>query len=342
MPSVAITAGGLVTALGFNTATSCAAIRSGVRNINEANLFDPATSVPVPCGRVNLPQWWESTEKLAELVAPAIHECLCQVDPADVRDVPILLGVAGPDRPHVFEGLDDRLLEWIEYRLKLPHHPLSVVAGRAQVSAALAIRRAAVLVEQKKVPACIVACVDSFLRQNVVAAFAERRRLMTPDNSNGFFPGEAGAAVLIAGLDQCKGSCLEVLGLGFGRESGTIESTVPCRGEGLTRAIREAVTEAGIDFGTIAFRVTDLNGEHYKFKEAMIAVARMEKRPHHEPFELWHPIEFVGEIGAAIGPAALALALTASAKGYAPGDVALFHFSNDDGERAAIVTRYHG
>jgi len=340
MTPIAIAAGGMVTNVGFNAPASCAAIRAGIRNIGEANLYDPATAEPVPCARGELPQWWETTGKLAELVAPAILECLTHPDAPAPRDVPILLGVAGPDRPHRFEELDDRLLAAVERKLGLSRHPLSVVAGRGQVSAALAIRRARTLIQEDAVPGCIVACVDSFLRHNVVTAYAERRRVMTAANSNGFFPGEAGAAVLAVGHKRTSGPHLRVLGLGFGQEPGTIESTQPCRGEGMTQALRSAVTEAEIDFGAIAYRVTDLNGEHYKFKEASIAVMRLERRPHHQPFELWHPIEYVGEIGAAIGPIALTLALSAGARGYAPGRFALLHFSDDGGDRAAIVTEF--
>ena len=70
MTPIAIAAGGMVTNVGFNAPASCAAIRAGIRNIGEANLYDPATAEPVPCARVELPQWWETTGKLAELVAP--------------------------------------------------------------------------------------------------------------------------------------------------------------------------------------------------------------------------------------------------------------------------------
>ena len=341
MTAVAITAGGLVTAVGFNAAASCAAIRAGIRGVRSTNLFDAVTGEPIPAGKVDLPQWWEGLEKLAELVAPAISECLGALRNTDeAGQIPILLGVPGTDRPHRFAGLEDRLLGEIEYRLGLPHHPLSRVGAHGQVSATRAIHYATTLITKRSASACVVAGVDSLLRQNVVNVYAERRRVMTSDNSNGFFPGEAGSAVLVSEFGHMAGPQLEVLGIGFGREAATIETEEPCRAEGLTRAIKEAVAAAGIEFDTVAFRVNDLNGEHYKFKEATIAVARMEKRPQHTPFDIWHPIEFVGEIGAAVGPAALTVTLTAGAKGYAPGDVALLHFSNDDGERAAIVTRY--
>src|SRR4029079_11657131 len=92
MTPIAIAAGGMVQNVGWNGPASCAAIRAGIRNIGEANLYDPATAEPVPCARVELPQWWETTGKLAELVAPAILECLTHPDAPAPRE----LGV--PDR----------------------------------------------------------------------------------------------------------------------------------------------------------------------------------------------------------------------------------------------------
>jgi len=339
MSGVAITAGGLVTAVGFNATASCAAIRAGIRGVRETNLFDPGSGEPVPAGKVDLPQWSEGTEKLADLVAPAIGECLIAANEEPER-IPILLGVHGSDRPHGFAGLGEALLDEIEVRLGIERHPQSGVAPRGQVSAALALRRASTIIEKGIARACVVAGVDSLMRQRVVDAYAQRRRVVTADNSNGFFPGEAGSAVLVCATQSIAGPRLEVLGMGFSREPAGIDSTDACRGEGLTHAIRDAVGAAGVDFGSLAFRVTDLNGEHYKFKEATFAVTRMEKRPHHEPFEVWHPIEYIGEVGAAIGPVALTVALTAGRRGYAPGEFVLFHFSSDDGERAAIVGRY--
>ena len=58
-----------------------------------------------------------------------------------------------------------------------------------------------------------------------------------------------------------------------------------------------------------------------------------------ENFFLWHTADCVGETGAAAVPSALAYALAAALKNYAPGSGALCHFGNDAGERAALVIR---
>ena len=167
----------------------------------------------------------------------------------------------------------------------------------------------------------------------------QQRRILTPGNSNGFIPGEAGCAVLVAlGGDQRQGE-LEITGLGLGQEKATIESDQPMRGEGLTQAIRAALADAGLALHDTSYRITDLNGEHYKFKEASFAQGRLLRKitEHHA---LWHPIEFIGDIGSAIVPCVLAVALHAGQKGYGVGERALCHFSSDNGERAAMVTKF--
>jgi 3-oxoacyl-[acyl-carrier-protein] synthase-1 len=163
---------------------------------------------------------------------------------------------------------------------------------------------------------------------------------MTPLNSNGFVPGEAGAAVMVEPGSPSWPTELRILGTGLAREESTIASDRPLRGEGITRAARGALLDAGLDIHDTSYRITDLSGEHYKFKEAAFVAGRFLRRPLPKLYDLWHPIEFIGETGAANVPISLALAFHAGQKQYANGPRTLMHFGNDDGERAAAVTEY--
>ena len=55
--------------------------------------------------------------------------------------------------------------------------------------------------------------------------------------------------------------------MGLAREKATIESEEPLRTNGIVLAIREALSEGEVTFQDLHYRITDLNGEHYKFKE---------------------------------------------------------------------------
>ena len=81
------------------------------------------------------------------------------------------------------------------------------------------------------------------------------------------------------------------------------------------------------------YRLTDNSGEQYYFKEAALALTRT-LRQRKEAFDIWHPADCIGETGAAIGAVALAVALAAGIKAYAPGRACSSHAGNDDGRSA--------
>jgi 3-oxoacyl-[acyl-carrier-protein] synthase I len=124
-------------------------------------------------------------------------------------------------------------------------------------------------------------------------------------------------------------------------EKATIESENPFKADGLTAAIKTALKDSGKTFEDVDYRIVDVNGEHYAFKEASLALSRS-MHILKEEFDIWHPSDCIGETGAAVGPIVLGIALDAARKGYAPGDGVLCHFSNDDGLRSAMVLRYTG
>jgi len=339
MASLYVKTAGLVTPVGVTFETSFAAIRAGIRNVTTANIFDQRSGAFIDAGRVPLYQWWESADIIPDLVAPAIQECFEACSGSFSPDeIPIFLGLAGPDRKGRPPGIDTSILNAVAHRLKVNLHPSSRTILASQVSACLGLREARKFFDVSDAGSCIVAGVDTFVRRMTVYAYLEDSRILTPENSNGFSPGEAGGALLI----QAKPgpSQLEILGLGFARDSATLDSGEPLRAAGLTEAVRNALQDAGMDMTEVSYRITDLNGERHKFKEASFVLGRLLKKRVPQDLELWHPTEYVGEIGAAIGPLALAVALHAGREAYAPGDVVLFHFSNDGGERGAIIGRF--
>ena len=343
MIPLAIKACGMVTAVGFNSASSCAAIRAGVSGVKEANLWDASTGEYIQAGRPETLQWWEGADMLAELSAPAIVECLSSL-PKDVAPytVPIFVLLSPTDRPLREDNLEYIVLNELEHRLnyKLMTGSSAYSSGRTGIIAAL--ETASDLLTRKVSTHAVVVGVDTFLRQKVVETYLHQRRVLTADNSNGFIPGEAACAVLLAPSGSSNEGELRIIGWGKGHESGTIDSDTPPKGDGLTKAIRQALKLSGINMADTDYWLTDQNAEHHKVKECTIAKIRLERRdePAPKPYEIWHPIEFLGEIGSAIAPCLLGLGLTAAQKGYAPGPLALMSVGEDNGERAALVLKW--
>ncbi len=339
MPNLAIKASGMVTSVGFNSPASCAAMRAGIRGVCESHLWDAESGKHLDVGKVYLPHWWDSIGKLADLTAPAIAECMQAAEPVSGQNIPLFLGVSIPRRLARPADLEQNILAEIQGRLSFRIHPRSEVIARANISIAIGLQKAAYVLSQEQLPYCIVAGADSLIDQELANYYLAQRRLLTSKNSNGFVLGEAGSAVLVSAASGQE-SRLEILGVGVARETAPIESDEPLRGEGLIQAVGNALRDAGLAFDDLQYRIADLNGEHYKFKEMVFLMLRCERKVKPKLFDLWHPIEYVGEVGAAIGPLVMGVALHASRMAYGVGPNLLCTFSNDDGERAAIVASF--
>jgi 3-oxoacyl-[acyl-carrier-protein] synthase-1 len=234
------------------------------------------------------------------------------------------------------QGLDDELFYAVEAELGVRFHARSGVLARGRVAGALALAEARRFLYEERLPLCLVAGADSFLVASTLAAYEEKDRVLTSQNSNGFIPGEAGTAVLVGPPSQTTGKDFLCLGIGAGQEKATVDSEEPLRADGLVQAFKAAFADAGRTLADVDYRITDCNGEQYWFKEAALALTRT-LRVRKEQFEIWHPADCIGEVGAAVAPCALGVALAAARKNYAPGRGPLCHFSGDDGERLALV-----
>jgi len=202
----------------------------------------------------------------------------------------------------------------------------------------IALQQARKLIYEESIPRVIIAGVDSLLVGPTLKAYEEQEHLLTSRNSNGFIPGEA-AAVMVGPVPAIDEPQLLCLGVGFGVEKATEESELPLRADGLVQAIKAALTEADCSLGAMDFRITDSSGRQYSFKEANLALTRI-LRERKEEFDIWHPADCIGEVGAAIGIAIFTVCLAATLKGYAPGNNILCHLANDDGRRVAMILTY--
>jgi 3-oxoacyl-[acyl-carrier-protein] synthase I len=335
MQPIAILASGMVTGVGLNAPATCAAIRCAIDNFSETRFMDKGGEWIIG-SQVPLQQPWRGLKRLVYMVVPAIRECLPDAKSVKPEMIPLLLCVAERERPGRLDGLEDQLLEETQNELGIRFHPTSEVIARGRVSGAIAMSIARQLGLQEQFPLCLIAGVDSLLTASTLAAFEEKNRLLTSKNSNGFIPGEAGAAILIGSPQNTEDSELFCFGIGSGQEKATIDSEEPLRADGLVSAIRSAFAESERGFQDVHYRLTDANGEQYWFKEAALAVTRT-MRVRKENFHLWHAADCIGETGAAAALCAFGVAFAASRKKYAPGPGVLCHFGNDRGERAAIV-----
>lgn len=334
---IAILATGMVTGVGLSAPASCAAIRAGLNNFDETGFMDSGGEW-IPGSTVPLERPLDGTTKLARILAMVIGECLSADPTFMLADIPVLCGLAEEDRPGRLPSLETELAVELRAELgdtiDLNFSPLAY--GR--VAGIVGLMRARQLIYEEQVPHVIVAGVDSLLVSPTLTEFDTRNRLLTSANSNGFLPGEGAAAILVGRPSTGGGKQTLCLGFGTGKETASIESEIPLRADGLVQSIGGALADAGCAMGELDFRISDVSGEQYGLKEAALAATRL-LRDRKEEFDILHPADCIGEVGAAAATASLCVLADANRKGYAKGDHALYHGGNDDGRRvSAIIT----
>jgi 3-oxoacyl-[acyl-carrier-protein] synthase I len=336
--TIRIGAIGLVTPVGHGTAASLAAIRAGIDAFQELPVPNPLpqTLIGAQVPRV----YFLGVERLLALLEPALREATAHLAPAERPTVPLLLALSHPGRPDRPKRLERDLVQELQRRLGWGFpRGLSAVIALGRAGGLAAIGRAARLLREGKAARCLVAGVDSLVNDDMMGWLFQRDRLKVEDNSNGLIPGEAAAVVEL--VREAQGAALTagdlvLLGCGEAREHALVGSGEPCRADGLVAAVRAALADAGLAMHDIDYRLSDLTGEHYHFKETANALLRLlrERKP---AFPLWHPADCIGDSGAASGPLLVAIARAAAAKGYAPGPRVVCQGGSDEGLRAACV-----
>lgn len=334
-----IRAAGMVTAVGLDAESSVAAMRARLDGFRETRFSGPGGTW-LNGAAVPLPRNWIGPARMARLLAAAIAEILRR-HPEVQSDSALILCLPEADRPGRPVTDAAALLAQAGEILGLSPRLASRMIAHGRPSGFLALGQAARMIAAGEARNVIIAGVDSYLTTGSVAHYLSQSRILCEGNANGFIPGEAAAAVLCT---QGQGT-LRVTGLGLAREKAFIYNGMgeepglhaPLRGDGMAAAYREALAAANLsDLGHVAYRIGDLIGEQYWFRQSALARQRI-MRVRSEFQDIWSPGESLGNIGAAAVPLMIGMALAAAQKGYAPGSPVLIEASGDDGACGAAI-----
>ncbi len=329
---------GIVCSVGLSASAACAAMRAGIANFEELpyrdNNGEPIVGAITPILTPEL----QFGPRLMEMLAMALQDCLGQLPALPLQKVPLLVGLAEPGRPGGGEWLAENIILQVQDKLEWKFHPqLSKAIPKGHTAGFEGLRVARVLLQNPDVPGCIVCGVDSYINGSSLWWLQQHWRLKREDHSNGVIPGEAAAAVYVQRQPTFKAETLvQVIGLGYAHEKAIVLSEEPLLGLGLSWAIRAALAEANLQMHDIDFRLSDVTGESYGFKEQAIALSRL-MRGRRDELPIWHSAEFIGDCGAATGVCQLVIARESFIKGYAPGDRAACYTSAVLGDRAVTV-----
>lgn len=336
-----ITATGMVCAVGLNASASCVAMRAGIANFVELpyhdNQGEPIIGATVPDLPINL----KRDERLVDLLAMALTDCLKDKPSEPLDRIPLLVGLAESARPGGGAELVARsIIERVQEKVGVQfHRKFSQVITKGHVSGFESLRVVRDLFKDAGIQVCLVCGVDSYINASSLLWLDQHWRLKTEENSDGVIPGEAAVAAFIEKHPSPKSS-VEVTGLGFSHERSHVLCDAPFLGIGLASAAKTALSEAGLSLHQMDFRLSDVTGESYGFKEQSLVEARL-LRIRKDELPLWHAAESIGDIGATAGIVQLMAAGAAFRKGYAPGEKAICYTSAVPGDRAvAVIKRY--
>ncbi|MER8373596.1 3-oxoacyl-ACP synthase [Mesorhizobium sp. M1406] len=324
---------GMVTAIGLDAPSACAAMRARLDGFQETRFVGSGTDLligaPVP-----LPRSWIGEKRMAHLAAGAICEAFESIPQARGQTA-LILCLAEKDRPGNPTGDSARLLRSIAEIVEIEPRMHSRVVAHGRPSGHVALAQARRMIVSGEVPYVMIAGVDSYLTAPAIAYYLGENRLLTADNPNGFIPGEAASAILCT---QSQRGGLRLFGLGLSSEQASIYNVkdLPLRGDGMTSAYSMAFKETDIEMNRLGYRIADLIGEQYWFKQTALASLRL-LRGRHDFQDLWSPGESLGNIGAAAVPLMIGMAFTAARKGYAAGTPVLIEASNDAGACGAAI-----
>lgn len=336
---LAITSVGMVTGVGLSAPATCAAIRCAIDNFQETRFMDNGGEWIMGC-EVPLEQPWRGRTKLLKMAAMAIQECLQGNPQLNPKAAPLLLCLSEHERKGRVIDDDNQFFLDLQEELQLQFHEKSRIIAHGHAAAGVALQHARRLFQEFGCSQVLIAATDSLLVGATLAHFEEYERLLTSNHSNGFIPGEAGAALIVEPYSGHKNQLI-CTGLGFGMEKAHVYSEEPLRADGLTAAIKEALDDAGHGESLLEFKITDISGEQYYFKEASLAFSRLDRTKRQE-FDIWHPADCVGEVGSVLGLIMIGVLKAACEKTYSKGNHILAHLGDDDGKRSSMIFSWQG
>lgn len=351
--NLAITAAGLLTSVGYDARTACAAIWAGIRRpapITEVKVLDLASATAVPLtghpvspltdGFVGTARWLQLAPRaLANLVTVgslpppndvafwrrcallvAVPELESDRFLFDERTSPAKIAETfmAPLRRHLPAALPP------EHVILQPHDRMTLPR---------ALQQSAELMRRMGVDRLVVLAVDSLVDPFALHWLGEAGRLKSDLNPVGLMPGECGAALLLEaerrGVHDERTAWAVVTTAATASDAAFDDRDAPPRGRALAQALAPALEGGVVDV------FSDLNGEAWRAREygtALVHLGGVALEEHHAAAE-------VGDVGAASSVLNTVLAARSLQRGYARADRVAVSISSDDGRVGALGLR---
>lgn len=333
----------MITPVGGNALMTTAAVKAGASAYMLSSIigrkFSPLKIAPVPVSNEDLwapdlsnekPLYQQSRSKrMLALAAYALTEIL-----PSCPDAPLPIFLAGPESVP-FTAIDGHFLTLLSQaapdRIDSASSRL-IATGRP--AGLQTIELAFRYLSQTNATHVLVGGVDSLIDLLTLGTLTNEDRTLSEDAADGFTPAE-GAAFLLLSKVKTDRSISTLREPGVSTEPGHRYSQEPYRGEGLSNAVARALQNySGPLIQTI---YSSMNGESFGAKEHGVSVIRNQK--HFKPdFNVEHPADCLGDLGAAAAPVLIALAAANCNSKRIPSSAIICCSADQEIRAACIVT----
>ncbi|MDZ7591858.1 MAG: hypothetical protein U5L05_14520 [Rubrivivax sp.] len=342
----------MVTSLGHDAATSCAAIRAGLsraRAVPGCAVLDPDTQTMEPAiGHEvwGLTRGMSAPARWITLATRAFVD-LCQRGIAAVvprpedwhRTALLLVGPCLDDGRFLFfpecsQGhIDETLVQPLRRRLAVPlevDRCLSIFEGRT--GAMRAVDAATRMLQDPAIDRVILLAFDSLLDAHSLAWLQDSERLKAAEVPSGLMPGEAAAALMLTR----GGTGHRLVAAGLAQEAADPLSDGRQHGRALSQVLRAALSAGAPGRRFKGDLFVDLNGEAWRAYEYGSALAQVDGATLGD-FNTMLPALSIGEVGAASSLCAAVLACAAFDRGYASDAMAIVLAAGEAGRVGSLV-----
>lgn len=341
---ICIVSVGANTPVGLNTAATTAAVRASIDNFQEHPYMinqegDPHMLAMVPSVDFSI----TGSDRYIALSKPAINEALEPLRQLGKIKHVVTAAIALPElRPGLPNDLDEKMVSHIMAQDNEYYDIEDVkTASKGHAGGLMALESASRLIETGKCEFCLVGGIDSYIDPDTLDWIEDNEQLHIPSNAWGFIPGEAATFCLICSTNTANKYSLPVkaqlVSIFSALENNRIKTETVCIGEGLTQAVRGAVSGLPENI-KIDYTICDQNGEAYRADEYGFMLCRLSEY-FTDPSDYMAPADCWGDVGAASGPLFINLIISAAEKGYSKGPHTLLWASSEGGERTAALIR---
>ncbi|WP_246681231.1 beta-ketoacyl synthase N-terminal-like domain-containing protein [Mesorhizobium sp. B2-6-1] len=338
--TIVVVGTGARTPLGFDAASSAAAIRAGISAIQDHPYMIDRFGERMKVARdTGIDMSLAGPERAVEIaLSPALDALQSLAVARQAAKVSLILST-GESRPGQKEGFAAQVSA--KLRSRLAEHIVlegggSTAGGHA--GGLLAIYHACKTLRDGKAEFCLAGGVDTYLEPETLEWLDENEQLHSEGNIYGFCPGEAAGFCLLTTLTIARTfglqPLLEVVGASVASEENRIKTETVVLGEGLGAAFRFLFEDAPID--PVGRIICDMNGERYRGNEYGFAVIRNPGR-FKDAADFETPADCWGDVGAASGPLFVSLITEAEARNYQRTPLSLIWAGSENGTRAAVL-----